>query len=360
MAAKDVITDTAKEEALPIPVPSLWWCHWQGLKGLNSRRLTIADVDLRNKWIIITGGNSGIGKEAGLQFVKWGASIVLGCRDPPPHEMHPDAVVQEFKAAAISAGHPDTVIEWWKCDMSSLESVKAFGKRWLKTDRALDILANNAGLAGSRKVQHTVDGFDLVHQVNFISHVLLTLTLLPSLAKASEPRIICTTSCMQYLGIFNLENANSGIRAYPNNKLYFQTWLTELQARMLKNDNYKHIVIQGIHPGFVKTNIWPSAQVSPDKPTSLSWMEFFLKHFGIDAQQGSLAIISAATLPEWGLEQQTPDGKVRGGGGRYCNRIWEEEPMPQTKHPVCRREVWDFVSEELNLEEKGLLNGLKI
>ena len=116
-------------------------------------------------------------------------------------------------------------------------SVQAFGKRWLDSGRALDVLCNNAGISGASKERITTrDGFEIVHQVNFLSHVLLTLTLLPSLAKASAPRILCTTSNMQYLGIFNLEgNANrGGEAAYPNNKLYFQTWLTELQSRLAK------------------------------------------------------------------------------------------------------------------------------
>jgi NAD(P)-dependent dehydrogenase (short-subunit alcohol dehydrogenase family) len=185
-----------------------------------------------------------------------------------------------------------------------------------------------------------------VSQVNFASHVLLTMTILPSLAKAPSPRIICTTSCMQYFGIFDLSNANSGQNAYANNKLYFQTWLTELQARMSNSSNYKHVSIQGVHPGFVSTNIWvrPAGQ----KKNS-SWfatvVRFLLKHYAVGSQQGSLAITHAATVKEAGV-------------GGYFNRIWEAVPMPQTKNPECRRRVWEFVDEELKLDERGLLGEL--
>ncbi|KAL5349223.1 hypothetical protein ACLOAV_005511 [Pseudogymnoascus australis] len=333
----------------------------QGLKGTNSRRLSIPDVDLRHKWIILTGGNSGIGLEAALQFVRWGANIILGCRKPPPHEMHPDVAVQNLKAAALAAGYQDTIIEWWECDMASLKGVEAFGKRWFEKDRPLDILANNAGMSGVLgKVQYTCDGFEIVHQVNFLSHVLLTLMLLPSLARSSQPRIVCTTSCMQYFGVFNLDNANSGKGSYPNNKLYFQTWLTELQFRMAKHNEYKHITIKGVHPGYVKTNIW----VTPSRESPTSWdkrtLGFLLKYIGIDAQQGSLAITYAATAMESGGQNGLlgSTDQVCGAEGRYANRIWDEKPMPQTMHPDCRREVWDFVSEELKLGEKQLLNGL--
>jgi NAD(P)-dependent dehydrogenase (short-subunit alcohol dehydrogenase family) len=166
MAAKDVGKTLEQESISGMPVPSLWWSSWHALKGTNSRRLTISEADLRNKWIVLTGGNSGIGFEAALQFVKWGANIVLGCRQPPPHEMHPDAAVEKLKAAALAAGHENTVIEWWKCDMSSLESVEAFGKRWLAKDRPLDILANNAGMPEyPGQIRYTKDGFEILHQV---------------------------------------------------------------------------------------------------------------------------------------------------------------------------------------------------
>ena len=148
--------------------PSALWCIWQCFwKGTRAGQLQIPDVDLRNKWVILTGGNSGIGREAVLQFSKWGANVILGCRQPPPHEPHPDAVVEECKAAALAAGHPDIVVEWWECDMSNLASVDAFGRRWLAKRTPLDILANNAGIPGSGRgiVKITNDGFELLHQV---------------------------------------------------------------------------------------------------------------------------------------------------------------------------------------------------
>ncbi|KAH7333103.1 hypothetical protein BKA65DRAFT_459736 [Rhexocercosporidium sp. MPI-PUGE-AT-0058] len=332
------------------PKPFPLWATWQFFQGINNRQLSVPDADLRGKWIIITGGNSGIGRESALQFAKWGANIVLGCRpNPPPREPQPDAVIQELQTAAKAAGHENTTFEWWECDMSDFASVEAFGKRWLKTDRPLDILANNAGTGGgnSGKPRLTTDGFEMLHQVNFISHVLLTLILLPSLARAPAPRIICTTSNMQYIGTFDLTNANNGTASYPNNKLYFQTWLTELQARMAKNDKYDHIVVHGVHPGYTITNIWGS----PDTDVFVRVASVLMHIVGITSQQGSLAIINAATSPEWSLERSA-------GGATFANRIWKAKPMPQTKDPGCRKKVWDFVGEELKLKERGLLEGL--
>jgi NAD(P)-dependent dehydrogenase (short-subunit alcohol dehydrogenase family) len=348
-----------KNKASPCKHPSGLWCSIQSLRCCNRKKLELPDRNLTGKWILITGGNSGIGREASLRFASWGVNIVMGCRsNPPPREPRPDSVIAECKAIAKSAGHVDTIFEWWEVDMASVASVQALGQRWLDTGRALDVLCNNAGISGANRERIvTSDGFELVHQINFISHVLLTLILLPSLAKAPAPRILCTTSNMQYLGVFDLEgNANrGGETAYPNNKLYFQTWLTELQTRLAKNDKYKHIVVHGVHPGYVMTNIW--------NPQTTSWGEWLLQKLlpwaGITAQQGSLCIINGASNPALALENLKPDPRDGIVGAKFMNRIWECVPMPQTRHPECRKLVWDFVDKELELDQKGLVVGLE-
>lgn len=80
---------------------------------------------------------------------------------------------------------------------------------------------------------------------------------------------------------------------------------------MEKHAKYKHIMIQGVHPGYVKTNIWVAPQTTisenttqqntrPPKMRAMSWLEWslrvLLRYYGIDAQQGSLAITNAAAL----------------------------------------------------------------
>jgi NAD(P)-dependent dehydrogenase (short-subunit alcohol dehydrogenase family) len=191
--------------------------------------------------------------------------------------------------------------------------------------------------------------------VNFLAHVFLTMILLPSIREARNPRIICTTSCLQYLGKFDLANVNSGINGYPNNKLYFQAWLTELQYRLSIHANYKHIAVLGVHPCYVKTNIWHP----PQENTSVSFPDWvlngLLKYVGIDAQQGSLAITYAATAKECGLEARKLHVGKESGKDMYRSRIWKEEPMPQTMDPEHCWKIWEYVNKELKLEEKGLL-----
>ncbi|CZT09612.1 hypothetical protein WAI453_004708 [Rhynchosporium graminicola] len=357
------------------------WARKKSQAGNDSKNLTLPTVDLRGKRVILTGSNSGIGREAALQMAEWGANLVLGCRpNPPPHEMHPDAVVAECIQAAKKAGNVIEA-EWWPIDHADLSTVDSFAQRWLATGHALDILCSNIGMGAKRpvpeeqaqkgeKYRKTVDGFEEVHSVNFLGHVQLILSLLPALARASEPRVVCTTSCFHYLGKFDMQNWNGekddagigGVQFYQNSKLKYQIWLTELQRRLLLHPEYRHITVNGCHPGFVNSGIW----AMPGRGW-IGWIQekitrFAATNLGINSQQGSLAILHVATSPEAGPDPKTQGvGKESGGGGgRYFNRIWEDESMPHCEDADCRSRVWRKVDDELKLSEKGLLDVLGV
>lgn len=372
LAHLDTIAYGAPFTTLKAPTKS--WVRTQTRKGSKSTHVKIPDADLTGKWVIISGSNNGIGREAALQMATWGANIILACRQLPPKSRETPAETVKWDAItrARIAGHKDSIIEWWELDMADLASVESFAKRWLATERPLDILCNNAGMGSSpgfNKVFKTKDGFEIIHQVNFLSHALLTMRLLPSLKAAKEPRVICTTSCFHYPGIFDIPNWNGengktgqgGVQFYMNNKLYFQTWLTELQYRLLQHDEYKHITVNGVHPGYVNSGVW-NLNGSP-RPIQEGAVKLLAWLLAINPQQGSLCITNAATSVDAGPDPAVQGVGVQGGkgGGRYFNRVWEEVPMPHTKDRDCRVRVWRAAAEELKLQEKGLLDvlGLK-
>jgi hypothetical protein len=134
---------------------------------------------------------------------------------------------------------------------------------------------------------------------------------------------------------------------YGNNKLYFQMWIAELQARFLKKPEYRHIIINGVHPGYVNSGIWNTALVD-------TWLErlarFLADQFAITSQQGGLALVNAATNKKIGEEQL---------GGKYINRIWEAVSMPYCHDDASRLRLWRKLDEDLGLTEKGLLKPLE-
>jgi NAD(P)-dependent dehydrogenase (short-subunit alcohol dehydrogenase family) len=138
----------------------------QALRGTNPTTLQdpIPAPTLTNKWIIITGSNNGVGLEASKLFAKWGANLILACRERTPSWEHsPSSAVETCKDLATAHGHSST-IEYWNLDLADFNSVEAFANRWILTGRVLDILVNNAGIAGDEG-ENTGDGFRVIYQV---------------------------------------------------------------------------------------------------------------------------------------------------------------------------------------------------
>ena len=80
-------------------------------------------------------------------------------------------------------------------DLSSFESVKKFTNEIIEEEERIDALINNAGIITKDKKLITKDGNEETIQVNYLSHVLLTLNLMDKMIQTSDdPRIIFVSS----------------------------------------------------------------------------------------------------------------------------------------------------------------------
>ena len=148
---------------------------------------------MSGKTAIVTGANTGIGKETALDFAKRGAKVILACRD--------EAKANQAAKDIIAETGSDKVLVR-VVDLSSFESVRAFAKHVNETEERLDILVNNAGLAGS---SFTTDGYEIIMQVNYVSHFLLTLLLMKKLRKSAPSRIVNVSSLASTRKDLNLQ-----------------------------------------------------------------------------------------------------------------------------------------------------------
>ena len=142
-------------------------------------------TSLKDKNIIVTGANTGIGYETALDFARRGANVILACRN---------AKLGTEAAEKIRAESENANVELELLDLSSLASTRAFAARILVKWNKLDILVNNAGLAGFLNYTKTADGFESMFQVNYLSHFLLTRLLLDLLKQSAPSRIINVSS----------------------------------------------------------------------------------------------------------------------------------------------------------------------
>jgi retinol dehydrogenase 12 len=97
------------------------------------------ESDLTGKSVIVTGANTGLGKEAARHFVRLNATkVILGCRNLDKGE----AAKQDIESTTKRSG----VVDVWQLDLQDYANVKAFAKRAQTLDR-VDIVIENAGIS---------------------------------------------------------------------------------------------------------------------------------------------------------------------------------------------------------------------
>ncbi|MDO8431571.1 MAG: oxidoreductase [Candidatus Binatus sp.] len=269
----------------------------------NSNRWTADDLpDLSGKVIIVTGGNSGIGYEAALQFARKRARVVLGCRDLGKAR----AAVEQIKAAS-----PDASIDSMQLDLANLASVRGFADAFHLQHRALDVLCNNAGVM-ALPYRQTADGFEMQFGTNHLGHFALTGLLLDLILATENSRVVNVSSGMHRLGRIRFDDLQwkTGYRkwfAYGQSKLANLLFTFELQRR-LEAAGSKTISV-ACHPGYAATNL----QAAGPKMQGSSLMESLVgvgnRLFSQSAAMGALpTLYAAASSDARGGDYIGPDG----------------------------------------------------
>ena len=178
-------------------------------------------------------------------------------------------------------------------DLSDL--VKVSSKPYEITDNfaQLDLLINNAGIMHPPKTL-SAQGYEIQFAVNHLSHMLLTLKLLPILRKIETSKIITVTSGAQFFGKTGWENLKAEKyynkwESYANSKLANIMFALELHHKL----NAEKISSLAAHPGIAKTNLFKA-----QKPAPSIFEEFALNLFSPifqSAEMGSLPQLFAAT-----------------------------------------------------------------
>ena len=145
------------------------------------------DYNLKDKVIVITGANSGIGKAAAIQLAQCGATVVMACRSM---ERGTQAVNEVRKAANSQQ------VELLQVDLSSQKSIRMFVSEFKLRHKRLDVLIHNA--ANFDHTQKTplltVDGQENVFATNHLGPFLMTNLLLETLKASAPSRIITVAS----------------------------------------------------------------------------------------------------------------------------------------------------------------------
>ncbi|AEO62459.1 uncharacterized protein THITE_2140739 [Thermothielavioides terrestris NRRL 8126] len=164
-----------------------------GLLKLLFTRLTLPPAAaIAGKTVLITGANTGLGREAARHAASLGAdTIIMGVRSVAKGEAAKADIESSLAAASTGTTTTTTTTRFliWPLDMASFASVRAFAARvrqHVHDDHGrLDIAILNAGIASSNFTA-TPDGWETSLQVNVLSTALLALHLLPLLQRRAS------------------------------------------------------------------------------------------------------------------------------------------------------------------------------
>lgn len=280
---------------------------------------------MEGKVCIVTGGNSGIGKETALSLAGMGATVVLAVRNRERGEKALAEIVAKTgnRQAAVMI-----------CDLSSFESIRLFVKEFGNKYKRLDVLVNNAG-AFVHKKQATADGFERTFAVNYLGPVLLTHELLSLLRTSAPSRIINISSGIYRAGKVNLDNLQGegkyrSMRSYANAKLMLMMYTYELARRLEGSGVTANVVV----PGFVRTALGKN---SGSRLYSLSYR--IMSPFQISARKSAETPVYLASSNE-----------VEGVTGRCFAKCREKATSHLSNDREEQKRLWDATAKLLGLD----------
>ncbi|KAF2227219.1 oxidoreductase [Elsinoe ampelina] len=210
--------------------------------------------DLSGKVIIVTGGNSGLGKESIRQFVKHKPKAVfLAART----EAKAQSAIEEIKKET-----PDANIQYLNLDLGDLDSVATAAKDFNSRADRLDILMNNAGML-AQDFSLTPQGYELSLGTNHMGHALLTKLLLPTLLRTAEDssadvRIVNLSSVGHHFAALTrglVLDAQASAKVWNWSRYGTSKLANLLHARALKK-RYPQITAVSCHPGTINTQLF--------------------------------------------------------------------------------------------------------
>lgn len=257
---------------------------------------------------IVTGSNTGIGKVTASELARRGHRVVLACRS----EAKTLPVLEEIRAAGGEA-------EYLALDLADLDHVAAAAKQLLARNEPIELLVNNAGVAGSRGI--TAQGFELTFGVNHLGTYLFTRLLVPKL-RESEARVVTVASKAHYQAkgidwdaVKKITQALTGLPEYEQSKLCNVLFAKELSKREPR------IVSVSLHPGVVASDIW----------RKIPWpVRAIYKMFMISNEEGAKTSLHCATAAD---VVQHP--------GAYFDESAPKKPSALAEDPALAELLWN-------------------
>ena len=231
------------------------------------------------KTCLITGGNSGIGKQAAIQLAQNGFHIVIGVRDLKRGKTALSGIIEKSHQGKV---------ELLEIDMSSKKSITNASNDLKKLVDKLDALIHNAADFDIARKQPTtsVDGIETIWATNHLGPVLLTNSVMDLIKKSKQGRIITIAS--QGLAMYpkltvDLKDPEFINRKFSVPKAYYQSKLAQVMYTYWLSEQLKDT---GITVNCIRvTNVKVDTTRYPDISGFMKFLYSIKSRFSISPEE---------------------------------------------------------------------------
>lgn len=281
--------------------------------------------------VLLTGGTSGIGRNAVRRLAEAGATVVTVGRDT--------AAGRDIERR-VTAETPGTV-EFRHVDLSVQASVRELAREFASEYDRLDVLVHNAGMS-SRRRRVSDDGLEMTIAVNHLAPYLLTHELLELLDSTPAARVVVTASSVHHRASLNFddlqaERAYDALEVYARSKLANVAFTIELAERLEGATAVDGVTANCVHPGFI-----PTTGLYRDVGTVarlFTRAAAIIPGVGTRESDGARRLVAVATADEYGDRS----GLYVGGDG-------PEEPSAEAADPKVRGRLWRASAELVGVD----------
>ena len=188
---------------------------------------------VEGKVAIVTGGASGIGRATSLLLAKEGAKVAVT-----------DILDQDGQQVVNKIEGFGAVAQFWHLDVSNEDNVQNIFTDIYKTFGRIDVLVNNAGIAGEDNPTHkiTEEEWDKVMSVNVKGVLFCTKHTIPHMKETGGGSIINLSSIYGIIG-------SRDALAYHASKGAVRL-MSKTDALLYARDKIR---VNSVHPGFIWT-----------------------------------------------------------------------------------------------------------
>jgi len=284
--------------------------------------------DMTGRVCVVTGANSGIGKETAKGLARCGARVVMVCRSAERGRAAQDEIV----AATPQSNGRDMPVDLAVADLGRQDEVRTLADTLLADYDRLDVLVHNAGVfQGTQEV--TKDDVESTFAINHLAPFLLTHLvedrLKATAREAGEARVVVVASeahrgARIHFDALGGGDSYSSMQAYGQSKLANVLFTHELARRL----HGTGVTANAVHPGVVATNIFRGSDW-------FSRIARLFKVFYKSPKEGAKGPLYLAASPE-----------LKGVTGEYFKETEMVNPSPAAYDEKVAARLWR-VSEEL-------------